>query len=117
MMYMHEHQQKQKKLEKYELNDINIDMFIREQPRRQVSNNHIIQNDTIDTPRYVKDQSNQKEHRHKESCNQLPPLMKGVTINHFDDDIDQENRDEDDMMDVDDDYDASVDEGQDGFDL
>ena len=116
MMYMHEHQQKQKKLEKFELNDINIDMFIREQPRRQVSNNHIIQKDTMGTPRYIKDQLNKKEHRRKESCNQLPPLVKGVTINHFDD-IEQENRDEDDMMDVDDDYDASVDEGQDGFDL
>ena len=46
-----------------------------------------------------------KEHRRKESCNQLPPLMKGVTINHF------EDRDEDDMMDIDNDYDASIDEG------
>ena len=102
MMYMHEHQQKQKKLEKFELNDINIDMFIREQPRRQVSNNHIIQKDSIATPRQLKGQSIKKEHRLKESCDQLPPLMKGVTINHFDE-MDQDNLNEDDMMEVDDD--------------
>ena len=53
---MHEDLKKQKKLERYELNDINIDMFIREQPRRQVSNNHIIQKDTMETPRYLKGQ-------------------------------------------------------------
>ena len=55
----------------------------------------------MNTPTNVKDQENKKNHRRKESCDQLPPLMKGVTIYPFED-MDFEEFDEDIMMQIDD---------------